>query len=143
MAVASSPPASRSSWPRYIEPALTLSIAEFGSSVRPARFCSTQDHVPGRTCITPRALAADTTSLLKPLSCHATAAASDGETPCCAATLPTCDELSCAGVGLGAACGIVDGEGWVALDAAGCAPVGSFMAVPISSGAAGSSPFIH
>ena len=54
---------------------------EDGSSGR-RRFCSTQSHVPGMTCITPRALAEDTTPLLKPLSCHAMAEASEPDTPC-------------------------------------------------------------
>ena len=41
------------------------------------------------TCITPRALAPETIALLNPLSCHAIAAASEGETPYCAATACT------------------------------------------------------
>ena len=38
------------------------------------------------TCMTPRAFAEETIALLKPLSCQAMAAASEGETPCVAAT---------------------------------------------------------
>src|SRR2546430_17053469 len=99
-------------------PALTLSIAELGSSGCPVRFCSTQVQVPGSTCITPRALADETTALLNPLSCQATAAASEGETPCCAATCPTCDEVSRTGDGFGGACGSVVRAGCVATGAA-------------------------
>src|SRR3954463_1166542 len=124
-------------------PALTLSVAEFGSSACPARFCSTQVQVPGSTCITPRAFADETTSLLKPLSCHATAAARDGGTPCRAAIWPICPDVNRVGVGLGDACGTTDGSGCGASGAAGAAPVGSFSAVPICSTAAGSRPFIQ
>ena len=48
----------------------------------------------GITCMTPRALAEETIPLLKPLSCHAIAAASEDGTPCCAASEPTCTALS-------------------------------------------------
>ena len=41
------------------------------------RLLWTQFHVPGMTCMIPRAFALDTTALLKPLSCQAIAAASD------------------------------------------------------------------
>ena len=37
----------------------------------------TQSHVPGITCMTPRALALETIALLKPLSCQPIAAASE------------------------------------------------------------------
>src|SRR3954454_22516707 len=87
-----------------------LSVAECGSSVRSARFCWIQFHVPGITCMTPRALAPETMLLLKPLSCQATAAASEGETPYCAATDWTSAALSREGVATGAAAGTT----WVA-----------------------------
>src|SRR4051812_38260932 len=112
-------------------PALTLSIAELGSSAWLARCCWTQVHVPGRTCITPRALADETAALLNPLSCHATAAASEDDTPCCAATWPIWLDVSRAGEGLGAACGTVVGDGCDAFGAATCDAFGSFRAVPI------------
>src|SRR5213082_3559882 len=111
-------------------PALTLSIAEFGSSATCERFCSTHVHVPGSTCITPRAFADETTALLNPLSCQATAAASEGERPCCAATCPTCDEVRRTGDGLGGAWGRVVGAGWGCAGAATWEPAGSFKAVP-------------
>src|SRR4051812_36908602 len=93
--------------------------------------------------MTPRALAADTIALLKPLSCHAMAAASEGETPCSAATRCTSDALSRAGVGSGAA-GATTTDGGAGSDArAGRgAPAGSLMTVPASSSFAGSSPFM-
>jgi hypothetical protein len=81
--------------------------------------------------------------LLNPLSCHATALAREGETPCWAATWPTCADVKRAGEGFGAACGMTDGAGWDALGAASWDPVGSFSAVPICSGCCGSTPFIH
>src|SRR5918992_1343393 len=95
------------------------------------------------TCITPRALAEETIALLNPLSCQAIAAASEGETPWAAATLWTSDAPTTPGVGAGAACGttVWAGSG-VDARGGGGAPVGSLRTVPISSGAAGSSPFI-
>jgi hypothetical protein len=102
---------------------------------------STKSHVPGITCITPRALAEETMPLLKPLSCQAIAAASDGDTPCWEAT----DWMSAAptrvGVGAGAAAGTTRwlGSGSDARAGVG-APVGSLSTVPVSSGADGSRP---
>src|SRR5215208_6692661 len=94
------------------------------------------------TCITPRALAADTIALLKPLSCQAIAAASDGETPYCAATDWTSAAPTRVGVGAGSACGTTGaGAGSDARAGAG-APVGSLSTVPSTSTPAGSSPFI-
>src|SRR3954453_11633531 len=123
----SSPPVSFRSWPRYSEPAFTLSAGEDGSS-GPERFCSTHCHVPGITCITPRAFADETMPLLKPLSCHATADASEPDTPCCAAIELISLELVWPGAAYGAACGTRCG-GLDVVPAAG-APVGSFSAVP-------------
>ena len=95
------------------------------------------------TCITPRALAEDTIALLKPLSCQAIAAASEGETPCSEATDWTSAAPSIAAVGTGSACGttVCAGSGVEAPGGAG-APLGSLSTVPISSGADGSMPFI-
>ena len=79
--------------------------------------------------------------LLKPLSCHAMAAASEGETPCCEAT----DWMSPAprrvDVGSGPAAGTTRwvGSGSEARAGAG-APEGSLSTVPVSSGADGSRP---
>ena len=47
----------------------------------------------------PRASALDTRSLLKPLSCHAIASASELGTPCSAAIDPICDALRRSAVG--------------------------------------------
>src|SRR3954451_3320902 len=93
------------------------------------------------TCITPRAFADDTMPLLKPLSCQAIAEASEPGTPCCEAIWPISDDVACPGVAYGAACGTACG-GPLTVVAAG-APDGSFSAVPDSSGAAGSRPFIQ
>ena len=64
---------------------------------------STHFQVPGRICITPRAFALETSALLKPDSCHAIALAMLPGTPLAAAIWAICDELTCSGVGLGAA----------------------------------------
>src|SRR5215210_4452624 len=95
------------------------------------------------TCITPRAFAEETIELLKPLSCHAIAAAREGETPCSAATDCTSAAPTVAAVGSGAACGttVCAGSGVDAWGGDG-APLGSLSTVPTSSGAAGSSPFM-
>src|ERR671932_1577611 len=105
MAAFSSPPVSRRRCLRYSTPAWALSIAEDGSSGRVARLPCTHDHVPGITCITPRALAGETIPLLNPLSCHAIAAASDGDTPSDAATFWMSEAPRRVGLGSGAACG--------------------------------------
>ena len=55
--------------------------------------------------MTPRALAGDTTALLKPLSCHAIAAASEAGAPCSAASALICPAPSRVGVGTGLAGG--------------------------------------
>src|SRR5215217_2632251 len=92
--------------------------------------------------MTPRALAGETIALLKPLSCHAIAAASEGETPYCDATDWMSAAPSAAGVGTGSACGTTGaGAGSDARTGAG-APLGSFSRVPSTSTPAGSSPFI-
>src|SRR3954452_6295236 len=103
--MAGSPPLSRSRRPRYSTPAPTLSIALLGLSWRSARFFCTQSHVPGVTCITPRALALETLALLKPLSCQPIAVASEGETPTPAAMEPMSVDVTRSGVGLGDAIG--------------------------------------
>ena len=99
--------------------------------------------MPGITCITPRAFALETAALLKPLSCHAIAAASEGETPCRDATLCTSEAATRVGLGWGAACGttVVAGVGCAARAGAG-APLGSLITVPAISSPLGSSPFI-
>src|SRR3954447_914152 len=95
------------------------------------------------TCMTPRALAAETIALLKPLSCQAIALASEGETPLAAATDWTAVAPTRVGVGSGAALGMirVAGAGCTARAGAG-APVGSLITVPASSTPFGLSPFI-
>ena len=79
----------------------------------PARLRSTKSHVPGITCITPRALAEETIALLKPLSCQAIAAASEGETPFAEATDWMSPAPSRVAVAAGAAAGTTrwDGSG--------------------------------
>src|SRR5919202_414128 len=93
--------------------------------------------------MTPRALAADTIALLKPLSCHAIAAASAGDTPLTAATWRIVEAPRRVGVGCGGAAGttVLAGAGSDAWGGAG-APDGSLMTVPASSVPAGSRPFI-
>src|SRR4051794_6117484 len=93
--------------------------------------------------MTPRALAPETMPLLKPLSCHAIAAASDGETPYCAAIDCTSVALTRPGAAAGAAAGTtrVAGAGVDACAGAG-APDGSLMTVPASSGPSRLRPFI-
>ena len=102
----------------------------------------TQLHVPGMTCMTPRALAGEIIALLKPLSCHAMAAASDDGAPDCAASVPTCPAVRRPGEAMGAACGTIvrAGAGVVVLIAA---PVGSLMMVPATSWEVGFSPFMY
>src|SRR4051812_10325640 len=93
--------------------------------------------------MTPRALAPETMPLLKPLSCQATAAAREGETPYCAATDWTSAALSREGVAAGAAAGTtwVAGAGSAARGGVG-EPAGSLITVPASSVPSRDSPFI-
>src|SRR3954464_11197885 len=100
-----SPPVSCRSWPRYSTPACTLSAAELALRGDTARLLLIQDQVPGRICITPRALALDTRLLLKPLSCQPMALASDAGTPWAAAIWPIWVPLTRSGVGYGGAFG--------------------------------------
>src|SRR3954454_6699015 len=97
--------------PRYRTPAPTLSIGEAWSSWRLARFAWTQSHVPGMTCMTPRAFAPETIALLKPLSCQAMAAASEPGTPLRVATSLMSAAVTRPGVAAGAAAGAVVGGG--------------------------------
>src|SRR5829696_2953593 len=92
------------------------------------------------TCMTPRALAEETAELLKPLSCQATADASEPGTPCCAAIWPISDELVWPAVGVGDASGTVVGSG-CGPDATGD-PAGSFSAVPSITCESVETPFI-
>src|SRR4051812_28421092 len=94
------------------------------------------------TCITPRALAPETMELLKPLSCQAIAAASEGETPLAEATDCTVEAPTRVAVGSGAAWGttVAAGAGCVARGGVG-EPVGSLITVPESSSPLGSRPF--
>src|SRR4051812_8538070 len=95
------------------------------------------------TCMTPRALALETMLLLKPLSCHAIAVASEGETPWAAATDWTSAAPRRVEVGSGAATGTTVAVGAGCEDRAGAgAPVGSLMTVPAISRPLGLSPFI-
>src|SRR5947209_16454847 len=106
-----------------------------------------QFHVPGRICMTPRASELDTSALLKPLSCHATAAASDPGTPWAAAIWPTSPALTRSGVGMGAEPDdtvlvvVVDVELTGVVDAVAGAPALSRITRPAHSGDSGSSPF--
>src|SRR3954467_14531461 len=109
-----------------------------GFSWRLARFCWTHSHVPGSTCMTPRALALETIALLKPLSCHAIAEASEAGTPLRPATMAMSEALTRPGVGAGGAGTTVDGAAEVVGTGA---PVGSLSALPAMSGASGSRPF--
>src|SRR4051794_11309987 len=126
--MAGSPFVSRRSWARYSEPAWTLSAGELGSRRVRARFACTHCHVPGITCMMPRALADDSEPLVKPLSCQAIAVASEPGTPCCAAIEPMSDALRRPGVGAGGAAGttVRCGAGVVAVTGE---PVGSFRIV--------------
>src|SRR4051794_12988769 len=127
---------------RYSEPARTLSAGDDGSSRVRARFACTHCHVPGRICITPRALAPDSIALLLPLSCQAIAAASDPGAPCWAAIEPTSPEERRPGDAAGGAAGAIVrcGAGVVATTGE---PVGSLMTVPARSGLAGPRPVIN
>src|SRR5436305_851962 len=80
-----------------------------GSSLRSARLCWTHSHVPGSTCMTPRALAAETIALLKPLSCQAIAEASEAGTPLRLATMAMSEGLTRPGGGAGTAAGTTCG----------------------------------
>ena len=92
--------------------------------------------------MTPRALAEETIALLKPLSCHAIAAASEGETPYWEATDWMSAAPTVAAVGAGSACGTT-GAGAGSEERAGAgAPLGSLIGVPATRTPAGSSPFI-
>src|SRR4051794_4410431 len=95
------------------------------------------------TCMPPRALAELTMPLLKPLSCHAIAEASDGGTPFCAAMLPTVDDVTRVPVGTGGAEGdsgtAEDGDVSDVDDSAG-EPVGSFSTRPAMRCASGVRP---
>src|SRR3954451_19869871 len=128
--MAGSPPLSRSRRPRYSTPAPTLSIALLGLSWRSARFFCTQSHVPGSTCITPRALALETMALLKPLSCQAIAEARPAGTPLRLATAAMSADETRPGVGAGEAGATAVGA---ALVVGTGAPVGSLSALPASS----------
>src|SRR5437763_8617737 len=90
-----------------------LSAAELALSGVGVRLLLIHDQVPGRICITPRALALDTRSLLKPLSCQPIALASDDGTPWAAAISEIVVELTRSGVGYGGALGttVLDGAG--------------------------------
>src|SRR3954453_9278334 len=109
---------------RESEPARTLSGADDGSRCVRARFAWTHCHVPGRICMTPRALAPESIALLKPLSCHAIAVARDPGARCCAACEPICDAVRRPGVASGGAAGTIVRWG-AGADAVTGEPVGS------------------
>src|SRR3954452_20528862 len=92
--------------------------------------------------MTPRAFAPESLALLKPLSCHAIAVASDPGAPCWVAIEPICDALRRPGDAAGGAAGTTVPSGAGADDVTG-EPVGSLMTVPASSGFLGSSPFMN
>ena len=102
-----------------------------------------KSHVPGITCMTPRALAEETMALLKPDSCHAIAVASEEGTPWLAAICWIVGASTRVLVGTGAAAGtiVLAGAGAAARTGAG-APVGSFSTVPSSRIPFASRPFI-
>src|SRR3954467_14537394 len=138
---------------RYREPARTLSSADDGSRRVRARFACTHCHVPGRICMTPRALAPDSIALLLPLSCQAIAAASEPGAPCWAAIEPTWPDVRRPGEaapwreGRGPGEGRGGGAGRIVRCGAGVLatagePVGSLMTVPARSGLFGSRPFM-
>src|SRR3954465_8536925 len=127
---------------RYSEPARTLSAADDGSRRVRARFACTHCHVPGRICMTPRALAPDSIALLLPLSCQAIAAASEPGAPCWAAIEPIWPDPWRPGEGAGGAAGGAKGGGAGVLAATG-EPVGSLMTVPARSGFGGPRPFLN
>ena len=83
--------------------------------------------------------------LLKPLSCHAMAAASEAGTPSCAAMAATWDDVSRAAVGCGAAVAATGTAAPVVETAPGAErtgdPVGSFSTRPATSGAPAGRPF--
>ena len=91
--------------------------------------------------MTPRALAEETIPLLNPLSCHAIAVASDGETPCWEATdwMSPAPRRVCVGAGPASGTTRWLGSGSEARAGVG-APEGSFSTVPVSSGADASRP---
>src|SRR5947209_19572792 len=88
-------------------PPRTLSAADAGASGGPpvSREFWIHCQVPGRICITPRASALETRSLLKPLSCHAIAAANEAGTPFAEAIEPTWGAVTRSGVGYGGSVG--------------------------------------
>src|SRR5437870_6902264 len=94
--------------------------------------------------MTPRALADETSPLLKPDSCQAIALARLLGTPLAAAICAICDDVTCSLVAYGAACGTTAdvGTGAEALDGVP-APVGSLSTVPASSTPFGSRPFMN
>src|SRR4051812_23247532 len=95
------------------------------------------------TCMTPRAFAPETIELLNPLSCQATAAAREGETPYWAAIDCTSEAPRRVAVGSGAAAGTtcVAGAGSAARGGVGD-PLGSLITVPASSGPSRLRPFM-
>src|SRR4051812_50052297 len=95
------------------------------------------------TCMTPRALAAETIALLKPLSCQAIALASEAGTPLAAATDWTAKAPTRGGVGSGAALGVTRGAGAGCAARAGAgAPAGSLVTGPAGRPPPGVSPFL-
>src|SRR5712671_1580234 len=111
-----------------------------GLSWRSARLCWTHCQVPGSTCITPRALAAETIPLLKPLSCQAIAEASEAGTPLRLATIAMSAAVTRPGVGAGDAAGTTAGAAEVVGTGA---PVGSFSGEPAMIIASGDRPFMN
>src|SRR3954453_3791812 len=127
---------------RYSEAARTLSAAEDGSRCVRVRFDCTHSQVPGRICMTPRALAPESIALLLPLSCQAIAAASEPGAPCCAAIEPTWPDVRRPGEAAGGAAGTIVRCGAGVLATTG-EPVGSLMTVPASSGFFGAGAVVN
>src|ERR1700740_3324342 len=103
MASSGSPPVDCSSERSSSTPPRTFDVADAAASGAGARVSPIQLHVPGRICIPPRAPALGVSGVLKPLSCAATASASDGETPFSAAIVATCDGVTVSSVVYGGA----------------------------------------
>src|SRR3954453_4386571 len=127
---------------RYSEPARTLSAAADGPRRVRARFACTHCHVPGRICMTPRALAPDSIALLLPLSCQAIAAASEPGASGWPAIEPTWPDVRRPGETAGGAAGTIVRCGAGVLATTG-EPVGSLMTVPARGGFFGAGAVVN
>src|SRR4051794_41903660 len=92
--------------------------------------------------MTPRAFAPESIPLLKPLSCHAMAVASDPGAPCWAAIEPICEADKRPGAAAGGAAGTIVRAGAGADEGTG-EPVGSLGTGPAGSGFFGFGPVMN